>query len=457
MSSSGSSQLVDDSNPSVQYASGWIWDQGVAELDATRHGAKIAGLKAWLSFTGTGVSVIGTLGPSDTYGQPKTTYLIDGQVAGSYNAPLTPSGETRYNVTFFSAQDLSPGDHIVLINNTDGTSPNTFWLDYFLIDTLSNSTSGSSSPTINPSPNAVSVSAQLVTSTSGTETVVSTVSVTVPVKTTPTSAANTNSDSGTGSSHSKAGVIVAATISGVALLVFLAVAVFWLRRRRRPDTTPAGTVAPFTLSEDPYVSGHQPSMRYSNTRATMPISPAGSHFGRGPPTAPPSEVAPESVVSQPESYTPSASSGAGLLASLRRTASPSSPPMPAAYRPSPVSEKSQRSRSDPDTPSLAFSSPPGTGPESSYSRSVPQTPASPAFSSASGTGTAPLMPPAALPPGAWHAPPDSHGRAHTLLRSLFSRGPRAGPGSVTSTAPRDVDSGLRLYDDVVLPPPYTQE
>ncbi len=187
---------------------------------------------------GTGVSVIGTLGPSDTYGQPKTTYLIDGQVAGSYNAPLTPSGETRYNVTFFSARDLSPGDHIVLINNTDGTSPNTFWLDYFLIDTLSNSTSGSSSPTINPSPNAVSVSAQLVTSTSGTETVVSTVSVTVPVKTTPTSAANTNSDSGAGSSHSKAGVIVAATISGVALLVFLAVAVFWLRRRRRPDTTP---------------------------------------------------------------------------------------------------------------------------------------------------------------------------------------------------------------------------
>ncbi|EIW61199.1 uncharacterized protein TRAVEDRAFT_17987 [Trametes versicolor FP-101664 SS1] len=445
--------LVDDSNPSVQYASGWIWDQGVAEVDATRHGANVAGLRAWLSFT---VSVVGTLGPSDKYGQPKTTYLIDGQVAGSYSAPVTPSGETRYNVTFFSAQDLSPGDHIVLINNTDGTSPNTFWLDYFLIDHSPNSTSGSSSPTITPSPNTVSVSLQTVTSTSGTATVVSTVSVTVPVKLQPdpTSAANT-SGSGSSSSHSNAGVIAGATIAGVALLVLLGVAFWWLRRRRRSDTTP-GTVAPFTLPQDPFVSGHQPSMRYStNTGATLPVSPAGSHFGHRPPTAPPSEVAPESVVSRPESDAPSASSGAGLLAPLRRTASPPSPSAPASYSPSPVSEKSQRTRSDPDTPSLAFSSLPGTGPESSYSQSGPLTPASLAFSSTS--GTAPLMPPGALPPGAWHAPPDSHGRAHTLLRSLFSRGNRAGPRSDVSAAPRDVDSGLRLYDNVVLPPPYTQE
>lgn len=45
-------ELVDDTNHRVQYQSGWIWDQGVAEVDATRHGASIAGIVAWLSFTG---------------------------------------------------------------------------------------------------------------------------------------------------------------------------------------------------------------------------------------------------------------------------------------------------------------------------------------------------------------------------------------------------------------------
>ncbi|KAL1941912.1 hypothetical protein VTO73DRAFT_6912 [Trametes versicolor] len=68
-------------------------------------------------------------------------------------------------------------------------------------------------------------------------------------------------------------------------------------------------------------------------------------------------------------------------------------------------------------------------------------------------------PPAALPPGTWHAPPDSHDRALSLLRSLFSQGPQANlSSSDLPTVPRATDSGLRLYDDtVMLPPPYTQD
>ncbi|EIW51677.1 uncharacterized protein TRAVEDRAFT_54430 [Trametes versicolor FP-101664 SS1] len=67
-------------------------------------------------------------------------------------------------------------------------------------------------------------------------------------------------------------------------------------------------------------------------------------------------------------------------------------------------------------------------------------------------------PPAALPPGTWHAPPDSHGRALSLLSSLFSQGPQANlSSSDLPTVPRATDSGLRLYDDAMLPPPYTQD
>ena len=44
--------LIDDSNPVVQYAPGWIWEQLVNEVDHTRHGAAIAGLTASLGFYG---------------------------------------------------------------------------------------------------------------------------------------------------------------------------------------------------------------------------------------------------------------------------------------------------------------------------------------------------------------------------------------------------------------------
>lgn len=50
--SSSSSELIDDADPRVQYQAGWTFEQNVVEVDGTRHGAKTAGLKAWLSFTG---------------------------------------------------------------------------------------------------------------------------------------------------------------------------------------------------------------------------------------------------------------------------------------------------------------------------------------------------------------------------------------------------------------------
>ncbi|KAI0638697.1 hypothetical protein C8Q77DRAFT_1244263 [Trametes polyzona] len=465
MSSSGSSLLVDDSDPHVQYQPGWIWDQGVAEVDATRHGASTTGLRAWLSFTGTGVRVIGTLGPSDKNGQPTTTYSIDGKVVGTYSGPLVPSGQTQYNVTFFSARDLSPGDHIVLINNTDGTSPNVFWLDYFLIDPLPSATSsqGSTVETINPQPFTESNSPPLTGPTPGNAVPTGTTSAGT---TSPLAAANTNaSESGSSHSHSDAGVIAGATVAGVAVLAILATVFFCLRRRRRPHTLNNRlnlTVVPFAphdrfASRTSHTQPYQPSMRYSMTHGgTVPVPP-GSRYENQSLTAPPT-APPESVFSQSEFDTPSATSGAALLAPIRRTGSP--PHTPPQATPI-ISEKSQ-SRSalfgtSPDPTSITPS--PRTMPDTLDAPSVPHTPASPAFSASSTGARSPLMPPAAiLPPGEWHAPPGEHSRAHALLRNLFSRGPRA--GSTTSGSvrvPRDVDSGLRLYDDVVLPPPYTQD
>ncbi|OJT10296.1 hypothetical protein TRAPUB_13164 [Trametes pubescens] len=502
-------ELVDDTNPRVQYQPGWIWDQGVAEVDATRHGASIAGIEAWLTFTGTGVRVIGTLGVSDTYGQPKTTYWVDGNEVGSYSAPHT--GQTTYNVTFFTMENLSSGSHVVRINNTDGTHPNTFWLDYFLIDngpvatTTSTSTTTAPSPTqpanvqetttvnevrpvttVNTQPTVTvnvlatttstsshtatsapsssqttsptvssqssltnssalsstsassttgsSVAAiQYVTSVSGTETIVSTLSDATPVGAAQTSAApnptGTAGSDAASTSHSNVGLIAGAAVAGAAILAILAIVFLCLRRRRVSATQDANA----------------PAMRYNSTNAaaTLPVS-SGSQSGH--PPASPSEVASESVGDHSEFYSLSASSGSALLSPQGRSTSPTrAPPPSTSYHPSATSKKSY------GTPSLGFSTEPSTRPESLYTPSTPHPPPSPAFSNASG---ATLMPSATIPPGAWHAPPDSHGRAHTLLRSLFSR---SGSRTELPVASRDVDSGLRLYDDVVLPPPYTQD
>ncbi|KAI0774636.1 hypothetical protein BD413DRAFT_301531 [Trametes elegans] len=130
--------VVDDSRPLVQYEPGWIWDRGVVETNVSRHGAAVAGLTAWLTFAGTGVQVVGTLGPSARFGQLKTAYSIDDEAVGSYDAPVSASAQL--NVTFFAKRDPL-GEHVVKINNTDESTPhNTFRLNYFLIDTAPTTT-----------------------------------------------------------------------------------------------------------------------------------------------------------------------------------------------------------------------------------------------------------------------------------------------------------------------------
>ncbi|KAH9939377.1 uncharacterized protein BXZ73DRAFT_99580 [Epithele typhae] len=133
-----STALVDDYNPSVQYSPNWIaTEQLPTEVDGTRHGAAAAGLTATLSFKGTGIQVVGVLEPTGANGQPTTQYAIDGQVVDTYTAPYTPDGQTTFNVTFFSKNDLSSEDHTLVITNMNGQSPTLFWLDYFLVENSS--------------------------------------------------------------------------------------------------------------------------------------------------------------------------------------------------------------------------------------------------------------------------------------------------------------------------------
>ncbi|KAI0832931.1 hypothetical protein BC628DRAFT_1415157 [Trametes gibbosa] len=514
MSSSDSSALVDDSNPRVQYQPGWDWQQGVLEVDATRHAASIAGLTAWLPFVGNSIAVVGTIGESGTYGQPKTTYSIDGKVMGSYEAPFVDVGNAQYNVTFFTADGLSAGDHIVLVNSTEG-SPNTFFLDYFLIGTPDSpappaepgpSSMANSVPAATPTPSPAALPASTASPSksstpqappstpspsatpgpsvpqSAYPTSVSTVVsfVTVPVASPQPSTTGSGaalSDNSARSSSSNTGAIAGGTVCGVVVLAVLVAIIFCLRRRRRRNVAQTGGMPlPFSQVQEAYHAqpGHEAYHTHPDVRSPTVHSPAmqESAFNGGvihlsPPaehnhraaTGPPSELS-TSATSAASQYnsprSPSDYARSTWLASqsltTELTRSPTSVSTPLTSYPSEPTEKSHSPPSAPSTLSLAASTSLSTLPTSNASLHTP-------LVSPSACGS--LTPVAVVPPGEWHAPPESHPHAQSLLRLLFSpRTSRASMGTASSPAtpgPHDVDSGLRLYSEPVLPPPYTQE
>ncbi|KAI0774635.1 hypothetical protein BD413DRAFT_301516 [Trametes elegans] len=513
--------LIDDTNPRVQYQSGWTWEQGVSEVDGTRHGAARAGLTASLAFTGTGIQVIGTLGPSANYGQPKTVYTIDNEIVGSYDAPF--SANTQFNVTFFAKRDLAPGDHDVRINNTDETNPlNTFWLDYFLVDTAppaslflptttsTTSTSSASSTTTAlisttttsplvtsssseitqttfqrlqtgssqllspPTPSATSqsaassqsdrifssftrtsldssypVSLSTITDATGRESIL-TVSLTAtpPTTTGVETASAAASPSTTGLST---GVIVGIVVAGlvvVSIIVVLSCCLIRQRRRRQADHDAAS----MSFSREQFASRNRSITAWVDAQAqvthpfvtlpstiSLPLCPEGVHSFAS--TAAPAVAGHSSAVRTSHDLS-ATMGGVGLLTPLRRTSSPPTSPS------SPSFSTSANVGAEPCV---------SDGPESSSTSRSDHT-SKPSLSTRarrlSNTASLPALEAPLVPPGIWHAPPGTHSRAHSVLRAIFARGPRAGG---LEELVQDVDSGLRLYDSAVLPPPYTQD
>lgn len=152
------------------------------------------------------MSVIGVLAPFDISGRPTTQYSIDGEITAMYTAPFVPSSDVRrYNVTFFSVRDLVMGNHTIEIENMNGTSPNTFSLDYFLFY----------GPFLG-SPTSVAINPELPT---------------MSITATPSDVSSTNTPR---AKRMNPGAIAGSAVAGGTILAFLVLAFFCFRRRRRP-------------------------------------------------------------------------------------------------------------------------------------------------------------------------------------------------------------------------------
>ena len=144
------------------------------------------------------------------YGQPTTTYAIDGEVLGTYTAPVIAPGYFTTRNVFFQSQTLPDGDHTLVITTTNGTKPNIYVLDFFQytaspVESSSSSTSWSSvsSSTVQPSSSSSS-----------------------PISSSSTSAVSS-------SSRVKVGPIVGGVLGGIAILVIAVLLLFICLKIRR--------------------------------------------------------------------------------------------------------------------------------------------------------------------------------------------------------------------------------
>ncbi|RPD67548.1 hypothetical protein L226DRAFT_566241 [Lentinus tigrinus ALCF2SS1-7] len=409
-SNSSSPQLVDDSNPAVQYVPGWIWETLVNEVDGTRHGAAETGLSATLAFVGTGIQVIGTL--QRTSGQPSASFTIDGEGNTTYSAPAYPttsSADAIYNVTFYERRDLKSGNHELKITNMNGTGTNVLWLDFFLID---------SSPPTSGSAGSASTSAASTSASASTSAPVSSPS-------SPPASSSTSQ-----SSKANTGALVGGVMGGVVFIAAVGLLLFFLRRRRRKQISEKGGVQPYTTRPSLDGSAGYPSPSKSSYRpSSLEVSSSSARLETTTLDIGPASGIAASDVSRSEHHPATESSAPS---SRERPVEPLR--SPAATTPTPTTTTT-RPRTD------SKSSLPG----SNSTRSPP-------------SAVSPQNPSVPLPndigQALAEASPELQSTAMTLIRSLLQR-------NQPQTVPHrtEVDSGLRIYDEasMVPPPDYTAD
>ncbi|RDX47792.1 hypothetical protein OH76DRAFT_1405584 [Lentinus brumalis] len=471
---------IEDSDPLVQYSSSqWIVDDPFALASGdSRHGAALPELTVSLQFHGTGVQVVGILDASVHGGQPTTMYALDGVVVDTYNAPWT--SERTFDAVFYVNRSLSPGDHTIEITNVNGTSPNLFWLDYFLVDaapTLGATTSTTSrQPTFSTSSSASSSSSSSfirvtttrlvsktrtsVTPTSAISNATTTITTSLNVTTSkPTPSTGDNITSATiqtdstesllsspASSRSSSASAVAtaqgptsspasriATIGvsaggAVGVVLLTVVLVLWWRLRRRKANLRAPSV--FTQETASFTgtafSRPDPDRRFCKMHGRIHTRPAPSDY----------------ATSARSVYT---SSSYAQAHDVRRSYMPST-----AYHLDTANAQSRPS-SRPSSPSSESevhhepSSPVAETPE-------PATP-SPSTILRAEVARSPWY----VPPG-----PERQPDAQSLLRAIRARERPRRPHRAQAVPPigrmEEMDSGLRLYrDDGTLPPRYTAQ
>ncbi|KAG2018788.1 hypothetical protein CC2G_008179 [Coprinopsis cinerea AmutBmut pab1-1] len=125
--------ILDDRDPAISYSPGHWRHEGMhLEYQHTTSATSVEGASATITFYGTGITVLGTLGQSsDPRNAPVSTYELDSNSLSAV-PPRTFSGRllpdrVQYHVKFYEVTRLPYGRHTLVITNESGSG--TVWLD----------------------------------------------------------------------------------------------------------------------------------------------------------------------------------------------------------------------------------------------------------------------------------------------------------------------------------------
>ncbi|KAJ7892538.1 hypothetical protein B0H14DRAFT_3126095 [Mycena olivaceomarginata] len=123
--------IVDDRDPAIQYSLGWTNAGSFIEFAETTRWSAIPGSTASLSFTGTSVTVYGSV--SSNPSSASLGFLVDNSLTGSYTP--TPSGTGLFHQALWTSPTLSDSSHTLVITQTTAQASGVIFLDYIQYNT----------------------------------------------------------------------------------------------------------------------------------------------------------------------------------------------------------------------------------------------------------------------------------------------------------------------------------
>ncbi|KAI0698334.1 hypothetical protein BC835DRAFT_662634 [Cytidiella melzeri] len=134
---------IDDTSPAINYVGLWFEEGFAPGYNNTMHRTDTAG--AAIEYTFSAISVYGPVGITASFGTPVSTYSVDGSTPTTFTAPEVTGTEPEDTVLFFSASNLSAGEHTLTIKRTS-TDNAVYFFDFMQVLPAEPGTSVPSSP-----------------------------------------------------------------------------------------------------------------------------------------------------------------------------------------------------------------------------------------------------------------------------------------------------------------------
>ncbi|KAJ7913873.1 hypothetical protein B0H13DRAFT_459404 [Mycena leptocephala] len=239
---------VADNNPGIHYSTSWTLNPH--PFFQTSHETDVVGSSLSFPFTGTGITVFGTIPPSNaTHTPPTAAYRVDN------NDPVVTTQslatDSVPNQPLFAKSNLPPGPHTLVIKVTDVQKESPYSIDFFIVTPVpvshpsaassSSKAVSSSSAAANPSSEAPSASSSVVAEKA------------------------INNPSNGNSSSAPVGII--AGVLGAIIFLLVCVGAFFFvrnrwRRRRRQRAAKYAPSSLFTTPESIMMYSRAPSSYY---------------------------------------------------------------------------------------------------------------------------------------------------------------------------------------------------